>query len=78
MLRIERHERRKLIAKTAGFGVLFAGSVSLLVAAYFNLVSAADQSGFFSFASLLFSDFSIAMANFQDFAYSIIESFPAF
>ena len=75
---IKRYERRVLILKTAGFGTLFVGSVSLLVVGYFNLVSAFAQSGFFNFASLFFSDFGAAMANFQDFAFSILESFPVF
>lgn len=78
MRRIKRYERRILIAKTVGFGTLFAASASILVLAYLNLVSALTQSGFFQFASLFFSDFSSAMANFQDFAFSIIESFPVF
>jgi len=78
MHRIERYERRVLILKTTGFGALFVGSASLLVVGYFNLMSAFAQSGFFNFTSLLFSDFNVAMANFQDFAFSILESFPVF
>jgi hypothetical protein len=78
MTRIAHRERRFLVAKTAGFGVLFAGSATFLVAAYFNLVAALGQSGFFSFASLFFSDFGAAMSNFQDYAFSILESFPVF
>lgn len=78
MQRIARRERRVLIIKTAGFGALFAGSTTFLVMAYFNLVSALTQSGFFSFASLFFSDFGAAMGNFQDYAFSILESFPVF
>jgi hypothetical protein len=78
MTRIARRERRVLIAKTVGFGTLFVGSATFLVMAYFNLVTALAQSGFFSFASLFFSDFGAAMSNFQDFAFSILESFPVF
>ena len=78
MQRIERYERRMLIVKATGFGLLFLGSVAFLVAAYFNLTAAFAQSGFFNFASLFFSDFSVAMANFQDFAFSMVESFPVF
>ncbi len=78
MKRIERHERRVLFLKTLGFGTLLAGSLSVLVVAYLNLTAALAQSGFYSFASLFFSDFSTAMANFQDFAFSILESFPVF
>jgi hypothetical protein len=76
--RVRQYKRRVLIAKTAGFGVLFAASSMMLAVAYFNLVSAFVHSGFFEFTSLFFSDFGAAMANFQDFAFSILESFPVF
>jgi hypothetical protein len=78
MTRIARHERRVLILKTGSFAIIFAGSATFLVMAYFNLISALTQSGFFSFASLFFSDFGASMANFQDYAFSILESFPVF
>lgn len=78
MRRVAVAKRRTLLLKTAGFGALFAGSTTVLVAAYFNLAAALTQSGFLNFASLFFSDFNVAMANFQDFAFSIVESFPVF
>ena len=78
MGRIKRYERRVLIAKTTGFGVLFVSSLALIYSAYFNFTSALAQSGFLNFVSLFFSDFTVAMANFQDFAFSILESFPVF
>lgn len=78
MHRIRRYERRVLVAKTAAFGALFTASAAGVVFAYFNLMSSAAQSGFFDFVSLFFSDFGAAMANFQDFAFSILESFPVF
>ena len=75
--RIERRERRFLFAKMVGFGACIVGSLSL---AGFGLVSATAElshSGFFSFASLIFSDFSSAIANFPDFISSVTESIPA-
>jgi VIT1/CCC1 family predicted Fe2+/Mn2+ transporter len=78
MRRIARYERRILIAKTVGFGGIFAASAALMIAAYFNLMSALAQSGFVGFASLFFSDFGAATANFQDFVFSTLESFPVF
>ena len=78
MRRIKRRERRILAAKTIGFGVLFAGSAVGIVMAYDNLMAAAAQTGFFQFASLFFSDFGAAVANFHDFLFSILESFPVF
>jgi hypothetical protein len=76
--RVERARRRALVVKTTIFGLIFAGSASLVVVGYLNLMSAFAQSGFLNFASLFFSDFSVAMANFQDFMFSTLESFPVF
>jgi hypothetical protein len=78
MRRVKRYERRVLIVKTTGFGVLFIASGAGVIVAYVNLMSAAAQSGFFDFASLFFSDFNTAMSNFQDFSFSMLESFPVF
>ena len=78
MRRVIATKRRALALKAAGFGSLFAGSLALLAFAYMNLTAALTQSGFLSFASLFFSDFNVAMANFQDFMFSILESFPVF
>ena len=64
--------------KTFAFGASLVISFALMVVAYLNLAAAAAQSGFLEFLSLFFSDFSMAMANFQDFAFSLIESFPVF
>jgi hypothetical protein len=76
--RIKHLERRKLILQALTFGAILVGSSTVLVYAYLNLMAAFLQSGFLDVASLFFSDFSMAMANFQDFFFSIIESFPVF
>jgi hypothetical protein len=78
ILRVEREERRRLIFKTAGFGLALAGSISILTFGGIELVAEASRSGFLAFSSLLFSDFSFALTNFSDFAFSIMESFPVF
>ena len=78
MRRVVAAKRRTLALKALGFGALSVASLSLLVAAYFNLMAALVQSGFLNFASLFFSDFGMATANFQDFAFSILESLPVF
>jgi hypothetical protein len=79
MLRIERRERRLLIAKTAGFGALLAGSVSLIGYGWMAVVADASHSGFFAFTSLFFSDFSAAVStSFSDLLMSLVESFPVF
>jgi uncharacterized membrane protein len=78
MEEIRRHEQRILVLKTSAFGASLILSFGLLVVAYLNLATAAVQSGFLEFVSLFFSDFSVAVANFQDFAFSLLESFPVF
>ena len=78
MRRVRGYERRVLIAKTVGFGALLSASIGAVVVAYLNLTAALTQSGFLQFISLFFSDFNVAMANFQDLTFSILESFPVF
>jgi hypothetical protein len=78
LLRISRRERRVLGVKIAASAVLFGVSASVAIIGFLNLVQDLSQSGFFQIGSLVFSDFSTVMANFPDFAFSIVESFPAF
>jgi hypothetical protein len=77
MLHIEQHERRALRIKAAFFGVAFTGSFSIAIASFVNFGSQVSHSGFLSFASLWFSDFSTAFANLPDMLSSMLESFPA-
>jgi uncharacterized membrane protein len=78
LLRIEEREHQVLTAKVAAFAVLLAASVFIVVFGVLDVVNAGTRSGFFAFAGLFFSDFSMVMANFSDFAFSLIESFPIF
>lgn len=78
LLRISRHERRMLGAKIAASACVFGASVGVAIAGYINLVAALSQSGFFQLSSLMFSDFSSMIANFPDFAFSVMETFPIF
>jgi hypothetical protein len=78
LLRISRHERNLLGTKIAVSACVFGVSVGMAVAGYLNLVASLSQSGFFQIFSLMFSDFSSMAANFPDFAFSIMESFPIF
>ena len=77
MGRIEQRERRLLFAKVIGFGACIIGSLSLVSFWFINAAAELSHSGFFSFASLVFSDFSSAITNFPDFISSIMESIPA-
>ncbi len=76
--RIEREERRTLAWKAAGCAAGLVLSVALVFASYVELMTEASRSGLFSFLSLMVSDFSIVVANFSDFIFSILESFPVF
>ncbi len=78
LVRIDREERRKLTAKAAAFGAVLAGSVGMTVFGAMDMAAGLSHSGFYSFVSLLFSDFSLAMANFSDFVFSLAASFPIF
>ena len=78
LLRISRRERNILGTKIAISACVFGASVGVAVAGYINLVASLSQSGFFQIFSLMFSDFSSMAANFPDFAFSIMESFPIF
>ena len=76
MGRIERRERRILFAKMAGFGACVMGSLSLAGFGFVDAATGLSHSGFFSFASLIFSDFSSTISNFPDFIFSVMESIP--
>lgn len=78
LLRIGRRERNALIAKIAVSACVFGVSVGVAVAGYLDLVASLSRSGFFQIFSLMFSDFSSIAANFPDFAFSVMESFPIF
>jgi uncharacterized membrane protein len=78
LLRISRHERNILCSKIAVSACVFGVSVGVAVAGYINLMASLSRSGFFQIFSLIFSDFSSMVANFPDFAFSIMESFPIF
>jgi len=76
--RIGRRERRIVGMKIAASACAFGVSVGIAVAGYINLVSSLTHSGFFAISSLMLSDFSAMAANFPDFAFSIMETFPVF
>jgi|SRR6185437_16193129 len=78
LLCIEERERRVLKAKAGVFAMLLAASLFIAAYGVLDMVHTASRSGFFSFASLFFSDFSAATANFSDLMFSFAESFPVF
>lgn len=78
LLRIDREERRRFLIKTVAFGTVLAGSIAVVVMGTMSMASDLARSGFLSFASLFFSDFSVAMTSFSDFMFSLVASFPVF
>lgn len=78
LAQVSEYERRRVRVKLAGFGVAAFGSLGVLILGAESALGDASQSGFLQFASLFFSNFSAAMANFSDVMSSLIESFPVF
>jgi ABC-type phosphate/phosphonate transport system permease subunit len=78
LLAIAHRERRVLVTKLVGLGILFAASLAVAVTELTAAGTQIGQSGFFQFSSLFFSDFGIAMHNLPDFFLSMLESFPVF
>jgi hypothetical protein len=75
--RIEHRQELLLRARIAVSGACIMGSASIVAYGFINAATELSRSGFFSFVSLAFSDFSSAFANFPDFILSIAESVPA-
>lgn len=69
-------ERKIIMAKLVGLGVLFASSLMVVVTEFASAGSQIGHSGFLQFGSLFFSDFGAAIANFPDVMLSLMESFP--
>lgn len=78
LTQIDREEHRKFVIKAAAFGAALAGSLATIAWETMNVAEGLTHSGFFSFVSLLFSDFSLAMSNFSDYIFSLAASFPIF
>lgn len=74
---IHREERILVLRKIIVFSVLFAGSLIGLIPSFRILSADLSQSGFFSFFSLIFSDFSAVMGYWQNFGMILLESLPA-
>jgi len=77
MTRIERRQELLMQTRIIGLGCCIMGSASVVAYGFINAATELSRSGFFSFASLVFSDFSSAVANFPDFILSVAESVPA-
>jgi hypothetical protein len=78
LMRIERRERGMLIAKLVVSACAFGVSLVIVGVGLADFRAGMAETGFLQFASLIFSDFSMIVADLPDFALSILESFPAF
>jgi uncharacterized membrane protein len=78
LVRIERRERRVLIAKIVASACAFGVSLLIIGVGLADFRASIAETGFLQFASLIFSDFSMIVSDLPDFALSILESFPAF
>jgi hypothetical protein len=75
--RIHREERLLVFKHLAVFSVMLIVSAAGFAPALKILLSDFSQSGFLSFFSLLFSDFSTVIKYWQNFALILLETLPA-
>ena len=71
---IERKNRNRKIIGFSFFSLSIVSCIGLIV----YTVRAFEQSGFSAYSSLLFSDSKLVLANFGQFALSLIDSLPFF
>ncbi len=76
MKRLRQEERILAGKKIVLFSIMFAGSSAGLISAGKMLFSQLQTSGFISFASLIFSDFEIIKAYWQNLLIAILEAMP--
>ncbi|MFA5080539.1 MAG: hypothetical protein WC472_02845 [Candidatus Paceibacterota bacterium] len=79
MLRISREEKLVIVKKRiAVFSVFLAISLGGFVYSFITVQNAFVSSGFTQFFSLIFSDFNIVIAYWQNFLFTLLESLPVF
>ena len=77
MLRIGDARRRKIIrTRMFFFGSFSVFSLFAIVPAWGAFQGEMARSGFLQFLSLLFSDSAVALANWREFSFSLLESLP--
>lgn len=76
MKRLRQEERILAGKKIILFSILFSSSLAGLVSVGRMLVSQLQTSGFISFASLIFSDFDVVAAYWQNLLMAILEAMP--
>jgi ABC-type phosphate/phosphonate transport system permease subunit len=76
LVRVEVARRRRLRLRIGFYGVLFIGALIGFFPAWSELQREATQSGFSQFISLFATDSTALIAYWQDFCFSLLESFP--
>ncbi len=76
MCRIHKEQRLLLFKRIVVYFFGLAGSIVAFVPAFQMVKTGFFDSGFTRFFSLLFSDFNIVMAHWQNFALALLEAIP--
>lgn len=76
ILRLKREQRIAAIRRLAVFGLTTISSALAFIPAFQMAKTGFAESGFGQFFSLLFSDFGIVVAFWQNFALSLLEALP--
>lgn len=73
-------QRKKIILfrRITVISVSLIASLAALIPAFMVLMSRFTESGFYQYFSLMFSDFSVIAANWQDYSMSLLQALPAF
>jgi hypothetical protein len=74
---IRRAERRRAAERLILFFPLSIGSLIALYFTFRSTWAASAESGFFSYLSLLFSDFQVVITHWQNYSLSLLETLPA-
>jgi len=81
MSRLTRAERRAIFLSRCRLffvSLLLLGSLGSLIPVFRTISADLSASNFFSYFSLLFSDFSIVVSSWQSYLFTLLESLPVF
>jgi len=74
----EERRQRELRKKILASALFFAASLALIVPSLTSFKNGLSSSGTLQMFSLIFTDFSVVVANFGDFLMSVLEALPLF
>ncbi|MFA6550004.1 MAG: hypothetical protein WCT36_01450 [Candidatus Gracilibacteria bacterium] len=75
-MKIARAQKRSALIRFVLFGIATVASFIGIIPVFQNVAQRFYQSGFYHYASLIFSDFEIVLANWKEFGLSLLESLP--